>query len=547
MAQPRTRLLTPIYSTRAAISLFDALRPAEETAEKGDGHHQGGGRADALVFPPETVEAVASTLAQFIRIAQLHGVPPSNTLVLATEAMRRAANARDMLDAISTATGGLHVRILAPPVETLFGAVMGSRAGLAQRDVRCGALFLDLGGGSVQMTWVDAALDQYELLAARAGVSMPYGAARLTRILGKAQQQKPKSSSSSSPSKDPNSSPLPDVVAAELDNLHSLFRSTYDQLCQTFPRLKAIRDAYEAGKTGGEEDEDGKVDVYMCGGGFRGYGSLLMHAENIQTPASPYPFPSVGSFTVDGDSFKRVDDMVRLSTDAPDTPIYGMSRRRRSQLDAIATVVRAFTETVPNIRRVTFCKGSNRDGVLMMKLPRALRESDPLHALADLSPENAAVVHAVIGKLKEALPTTDSSAGRSVAAAPTVLSLGGLAHMFAKDLWPGVSGSVAGASPGLEDAVNASNALHTAVARDPDAPGLTHLARAALGITTAARWGLAVAPSDRALADGLNGILARHHDHAAFWARYIGAVAAVITQLVPVRPGSAEKLTSSLR
>ncbi|KAI1044678.1 hypothetical protein LB505_011287 [Fusarium chuoi] len=85
--------------------------------------------------------------------------------------MRRADNASEMLEAISSATNGLRVSILEPAVETLFGAVMGSRSGLV--GVEGGALFLDLGGGSVQMTWVDTSKPNYEIDAARAGSSQP--------------------------------------------------------------------------------------------------------------------------------------------------------------------------------------------------------------------------------------------------------------------------------------------------------------------------------------------------------------------------------------
>ncbi|MEX1652447.1 universal stress protein, partial [Streptomyces pseudovenezuelae] len=113
--------------------------------------------------------------AEFHRIAVSHGVPQEQFYVFATEAMRRADNAADMLSAIADATNGIGVQILEPAVETLCGAVMGSRSGFV--GVPGGALFLDLGGGSVQMTWVDTDVDGYETKAATTGTSMGYGAA----------------------------------------------------------------------------------------------------------------------------------------------------------------------------------------------------------------------------------------------------------------------------------------------------------------------------------------------------------------------------------
>ena len=253
LAPPTTRLLLPLYSARAAISLFDALTPS----------------SSGLVFPPLTIESVATALSRFHQLAVMHGVPPANILILATEAMRRAANAREMLEAIANATGGLGVQVLDPAVETLFGAVMGSRSGFV--DVKGGALFLDLGGGSVQMTWVDTSSDHYEINAAMAGESLPYGAAKLTRVL----EEQPA-----------------EVQQMETSTLKDGIQRIYANLCAKFPKLQTIKAARERG-------EDVSVDIYMCGGGFRGYGSMLMHNDAI----SPYPISSTSTYSVSGQVF----------------------------------------------------------------------------------------------------------------------------------------------------------------------------------------------------------------------------------------------------
>ncbi|PHH84478.1 hypothetical protein CDD83_1887 [Cordyceps sp. RAO-2017] len=281
LAPPKTRLLIPVYATRAAISLFDALNPS----------------SSGPVFPEETIKAVASTLARFRQTAILYAVPPSNIIVLATEAMRRAGNAGDMLEAIAAATEGLQVHVLDPAVETLFGAVMGSRCGLV--DVKGGALFLDLGGGSVQMTWVDTDDERYEMEAAAAGESLPYGAAKLTRILDEEPAH---------------------VQEAELDKLGEGMLNIYADLCRRFPVLRAIRDAYERG--GDDDDNDGPshVDLYLCGGGFRGYGSMLMHNDVI----SPYPISSTATYSVPGRVFGKTARMRRVN-DEYGGKIFGMA------------------------------------------------------------------------------------------------------------------------------------------------------------------------------------------------------------------------------
>jgi retrograde regulation protein 2 len=113
-------------------------------------------------------------------IARLSGTV--NNRVLATKAMRRASNAGQMLDAIAKSTSGLGVYNLDPTVGTLCGAVMGSRRSF-EAIPSPGTLFLDLGGGSAQMTWIDASNTDHPNQAADAGVSLPFGAARLMRVL----------------------------------------------------------------------------------------------------------------------------------------------------------------------------------------------------------------------------------------------------------------------------------------------------------------------------------------------------------------------------
>lgn len=418
-------------------------------------------------------------------------------MIFATEAMRRASNAARMLEAIAQATDGLGVNILEPSVETLFGAVMGSRSGLV--NVHNGAMFLDLGGGSVQMTWVDTSLDEYEIQAATAGISMPFGAAKLTRIL------------------EQNDSALHET---EISNLRSLMQNAYNNLCQAFPKLQAIRAAHERG-------EDASIDVYMCGGGFRGYGSMLMHHDST----TPYPIPSIGTYTVDAAAFKRTAELRAANQDY-DVKVFGMSRRRRQQFHAISTVVESFITTVPNIRQVTFCKGSNRDGALMMMLPREIRESNPLDVVADVDSRDKEFLDAVAHILMQAIPK-----GVDLTDIPTVLS-NGLQTLFTQQIWD---------RAGLEADTNASYALHHAISRDSHAPGLTHTARAALGLTLTARWATSFCPADAHLARGLRSILKRQHADAVFWAQYIGAISRILVTICPVRPQDIQQLKTVIK
>ncbi|KAM4059752.1 ppx/GppA phosphatase family protein [Hirsutella rhossiliensis] len=482
LAPPKTRLLMPVYTTRAAISLYDAL------ASSPSGHD----------FPQATIEAVSSTLARFRQLALMHRVPPANMAILATEAMRRAANAAQMLDAIAAATDGLRVQVLDPPVETLFGAVMGSRSGLV--DVRGGALFLDLGGGSVQMTWVDTDGDLYEMDAAAAGESLPYGAARLMRILDEEPDE---------------------VQDKEIGKLHGGIRQIYANLGAKFPALQAINNAHERG------DEGAVVNVYMCGGGFRGYGSMLMHNDAI----SPYPLSSTNGYSAPCRFFCQTAEMSRVNEEY-DGKIFGLSKRRRRQFPAIVAVIDAFVAAVPNLGRVTFCGGSNRQGVLMMKLPLHIRESNPLDVLSPVSQAERKPFDAALHLLSAALPAGLASSG-----VPTIFSLG-LGPLLVREIWDR-------AGHGAD--ANSAFALHTSIVRDSESPGLTHLVRAVLGLSACARWACHLCPADARLFQGLRRVADSHHEDASFWAIYVGAVSSILASLFPVMPQDARHLLDTVR
>ncbi|KAK8049534.1 hypothetical protein PG994_011264 [Apiospora phragmitis] len=475
LSPPQTRLLKCLYKERAAISLFDALSSSPSTA--------------LLKFPAETITLVSQTLARFKAIADGYGVPPGHTTVLATEAMRRAENAASMLEAVYTASG-LGICVLAPEVETLFGSV-GARSGFAEVD----GLFLDLGGGSVQMTYLNSAMDVYEVAAAQSGLSLPFGAAKLIKIIqsGEVKQQETARS-----------------------DLNTGMQKAFVDLQSRFPTLKA------------SSSDTAGIDVYLCGGGFRGYGSMLMHNDPIQ----PYPIPAVGAYTVPGSFFKESKRMRRVNEEY-EGKIFGMSNRRREQFPAIATVVEALISSVQNIRSVTFCSGGNREGALLMKLPKHVRESRPLSLLRQPGDTTSdATLLSVIETLKSAVPS-----GFDAQDLYTVFTLD-LGPLFVEAIW---------ARLGQPDSTNAAYELHRAITRDPSVPGFTHLARATLALTLCARWGSDLGPVDRQLLSSLRQLACASSPEVVFWAEYFGAVAAVLTTLCPTEPKSPEELGNIVR
>ncbi|ESA44407.1 hypothetical protein GE21DRAFT_2593 [Neurospora crassa] len=457
LSPPQTRLLRCLYQERAAISLFDAL---SESSSGGP-----------PLFPDKTIALVAETLARFHAIAvNDYGVPPDHVTVFATEAMRKAGNAAVMLQTIEAKVPGLAIKILHPQVETLFGS-LGARSAFS----RPKGLFLDLGGGSVQMSYLDTTGQDadYHIHAAQVGKSLPFGAARLIKILQH-----------------------DDVgfKTNEVSKLNQGMKLAFARLCETFPAL-----ADEAKGTQG-------IDIYLCGGGFRGYGSMLMHND----PISPYPIPAIGSYKVTGEFFAKTSHMLEVNTNFK-KKIVGMSKRRRAQFPAIVTVVEALISAVPHIRSVTFCAGGNREGALMIRLPQEIRESDPLDCL-----QAEASLQSIVDMLSSALPADYSSP-------KTVFGLG-LGRLFVSKIWSDI---------GVDALDHASAALHSAITEHPDCPGLSHAARAVMALTLCARWGGSVTPADEQLLNNLRALADTVNPDAVFWAGYIGAVAATLAKLAP--------------
>lgn len=479
----RARLLKCVYRERAAISLFDALNSNSESSQDG-----------SLYFPEHTITNVSHTLARFYSIAvNDFAVPPSHVSVFATEAMRKAGNAASMLDAISSAAPGVTVRILAPAVETLFGST-GAHSGFG--NVK--GLFLDLGGGSVQLTYMDSSLEEspdspeYEIAAAQAGQSLPFGAARFIRVLEGTDAA---------------------VKATEQAKLNSGMSEAFAKLKATFPSLrKAV-------------DNNKGVDIYLCGGGFRGYGSMLMHNDPIQ----PYPIPHIGAYAVSAEFFRDTKRMRHVNVNH-DGKIFGMSKRRRMQFPAIATVVESLINTVPSIGKVTFCAGGNREGALMMMFPRSVRNiigNHPLYVLAAPESIDQAVWDPVRKLLFSALPANVTSGEN------TVFGSLDMSLVFAQQIWH---------EAGEGEDANAAHALHTMLSRDPSTPGITHLDRTLLALTICARWGANLGPVDKQKYQNLRRLAHAADPMAPFWADYIGACAAALAKIVAIWPSKSSKV-----
>lgn len=259
-----------------------------------------------------------------------------------------------------------------------------------------------------------------------------------------------------------------------------------------------------------------------------------MHNDPIQ----PYPIPSIGSYVVSGKAFEKTKEMTKVNKDY-DGKIFGMSKRRRAQFPAIVTVVEALIATIPRIRSVTFCAGGNREGALMMRLPKEIRESNPsaCYVAGATQPrvpptQDLSTLQQVLDTLTSALPEGMTNTGVA-----TVFGLG-LGHIYASKIWAGM---------GADSDANASAALHNAVTQNLGSPGLTHLGRAVLGLTICARWGCNIGPIDQQLYRSLRHMVEAADPDGLFWAAYIGAVSDVLAMIVTRWPNDSRATAKSIR
>ncbi|TGO88139.1 hypothetical protein BPOR_0181g00100 [Botrytis porri] len=346
---------------------------------------------------------------------------------------------------------------------------------------------MDLGGGSVQMTFMDSGDagrgmggdvemknegERYWTKSAACAKSMPFGAAKMTaKMKG-------------------------DDIHDIRTDMRSRFQEIFQGLYHRFPKLQ-------------KHVKDEGVTIYFCGGGFRGYGSMLMHTD----PINPYPIPSIAGYTVSGKRFKQTKEMLRVNAEEKEK-IHGMSKRRREQFPAIVEVVEGIIATVPNIKEVIFCGGGNREGALYLKLPSQIQKTHPLvlfpSQLSNTPTQSAALAKILASALPVAQPGTEIFT-------PEILEYVGK-HMG--DNMADISN------------LNAARALHAPISGAiAGMPGLTHGVIAVLALTMCARWENDVGKVDRGVLEGLRKLLG---EEKAWWCEYMGAVARVVCGVVTV-------------
>lgn len=254
---------------------------------------------------------------------------------------------------------------------------------------------------------------------------------------------------------------------------------------------------------------DGGFTLYLSGGGFRGWGYLLMGQHKI----NPYPIPIINGFQATKRDFQNVEQMEKV---AVEQETFRVSARRASQVPAVAFLVNVLVDALPNIRVIRFCQGGVREGFLFDTLDKATRAMDPLlSASAKFGTISAPQIAEL---LMSALPRNSDELDRYVpssVAGPVLQALANL--LFAHSSLPKESTSLA--------------ALYSPITGLlASAHGISHADRAIIALILCQRWNGELAPPHDRLQDRLRAILTRQE---IFWCAYVGKVAFLVGSVYP--------------
>ncbi|KAF2032093.1 Ppx-GppA-domain-containing protein [Setomelanomma holmii] len=451
------RILPTVYLDRAAISLYDA--------QYRDGQ--------LVPIPDETMKQVIKSLLRFKSTCEDFSVPLKQIRIVATEATRKAVNSEDFRKQITDATGWT-VELLPKEMEGRIGAL-----GAASSYENVKGLMMDLGGGSTQLTWIVTQNGEVRM-SEKGSASLPYGAAALSQRLEAAGSVGSKAYQS-----------FEQEVVADLK--------------------KAVSDVNIPKELIELSTSPEGLRLYLSGGGFRGWGFVLMSEHSIR----PYPIPIINGFRTTKDLFHDTQ-AVQAAVKKEDTPeIFRVSARRASQVSAVAFLVTCLGQALPSILDVYFCQGGIREGMHFAEMEPKYRAESPLVTITKSCAP--ASTNELVTKLRDALKTPPSDEQRAVFDETLLVAFvqGMFVHMAnVKDLRGGAA--LRSTTTGIFSAAH----------------GLSHEQRALLAILLCERYGgySSISPTEQ---DFYKRMLQLLPPGTEWWCMYLGRVAAVLASVYP--------------
>jgi retrograde regulation protein 2 len=462
---PTQRVMPTLYQHRVGISLYDAqYTPSGER----------------VPIDEKTIAAVVIAYKQFKRTCMDYGVPSENVTVLATEATRTALNSAEFRQRIKDEVGWT-VTMLSKEEEGRVGAL-----GVASSLPEVSGLVMDLGGGSTQLSWLIKGTTKDDVqMPDNGSVSMPYGAAALSRRLAEAERN---------------------GTVAELQ--HEI--------------KQALTAAYSALKVPTELEaraaKDGGVTLYLSGGGFRGWGYVLMSRNRID----PYPIPVINGYRASRRDFVGIEEVKAAAADSlsdEEESIFRVSDRRAGQVPAVALLVNVLAEVLPQVKEVRFCQGGVREGYLFASLPNEIRAQHPL--VVATQPFDLNGKSEVLASLLES----------SLPAGSTENATDDYKSVLTTDLFDTMANMMYYHSSHSKE-LQATAALRSTTSGVlAGIHGVLHESRTLIALLLCARWGGNVPPNDEKFKQSLEKLVPS--SWTLWWVNYIGAVAALIGSVFP--------------
>lgn len=463
---PTERIMPTLYQHRIGISLYDAQYSA-------DGHR--------IPIDEKTISAVISSFRRFKLTCQDFQVPEEHIVVLATEATRTAINSEDFRRQIKTDIGW-DVTMLPKEEEGRVGAM-----GIASSLPEVKGLVMDLGGGSTQLSWLVKKNDGQDVqMPVNGAYSMPYGAAAMSRRLADAEKN--------------------GTVEQLREEIRLAVRNAYASL-DVPTELETI-----AQQTGG-------FTLYLSGGGFRGWGYVLMNQHRVR----PYPIPVINGFRASREEFLSTDHIKAVAAASlehgGEADLFRVSERRAGQVPAVALLVNVLAEALPQVKEVRFCQGGVREGYLFSSLPQETKAQLPL-VVATRPLATMRACSYLTQLLRSSLPPD------SPLDAPYDHR-----QVFTPDILEAFANMIYYHSTHSKD-LQASAALRSTISGVlAGVHGLLHESRTLVALLLCARWGGSIPPSDQAFKWGLEQLV--DSPWTLWWINYLGAVASLIAGVFP--------------
>ena len=480
------RILPTLYAYRNGISLYEAQYDDD---------------GNQIPIPEDVQDSVIAAFLRFEIYCSDFGVPFRNIRIIATEATRKAINGAEFVARVAEETG-LNVEILSQADEGETGAW-----GIASSASEVRGLVMDLGGGSTQITWM-ITKDGHMQTSPKGAFSFPYGAAALTQRLELIKKKY----------KDEK-----DIEKAEKElreEMKANFLKAYNGLEVPDELVKSAK-------------KDDGFTLYLSGGGFRGWGYLLMYRAQMHRRA--YPLSIINGFVARKKDFTDTNRIKKVARQAE--RIFRVSDRRRAQVPAVAFLVNVLSEIIPHgIKEAHFCQGGVREGVLFRSLPPEVRVLAPMEVATQpharpLAGKLSRLIRNALPQNKtrtESLDICDIDDGWSEI--PTAEALMRIPKTITKHILHAMSNMLYVHADMTKELSSVGALYSTSAGALSDTHGTSHRNRAILALLLEARYTGDLPPKEYAFREGLRRLLTPAE---LWWINYIGAVALVLSRIYP--------------